>query len=257
MHTTTLIITALAGATTLVLASPAPAPLVTPAAMLPHPVAHLAPRQLDSSTGNPNPSRSRDCEEEYRSLLDSRPTMPAIVAEWVSTAVTQDDLFTHEIDNALTTLCTIATTAWNLPPSITAIYSSHSTLRQAWVTSMVPTIHSLASRCGGTISAYAELAFITDLESCTKAVLGYVEVFGDDNDRTHTPSPSEPTATSSSSTTTGGPGGAGDSEKTGPAAGAAGTTSSSTGGVAGPRETGMLGIAAAAAVAFAGVVAAL
>ncbi|KAK4040090.1 hypothetical protein C8A01DRAFT_35870 [Parachaetomium inaequale] len=273
MHTTTTLL-ALTGAT-LALANPAPAPLVTPAPVLHPAAARLATRQFD---GDPvfsdlNPaelSKSLECARQYASLAHEAPRESNhALASWLVTVVAQNAVTAAEtIADSLTTLCDPSVTATLTPPaSLSSAWSTYQSKSTSWISSAASEAHSIASSCGGEISAVAELLVISDSESCTKAVLGIVAALNGDEgvttSGTVTTGSASQTTGAAGESETGSAGGDGDSqdgdgdsgETSAAGAGATETTSTSTGGV--PRETGMMGVAAAAAIAVAGVVAAL
>ncbi|KAH6847615.1 hypothetical protein B0I37DRAFT_148285 [Chaetomium sp. MPI-CAGE-AT-0009] len=292
MHTTSTFLTALTSAS-LALASPAPAPephpaLVTPAPMLHPAAARLGVRQFRQSTDS-ELSKSIECGREYLSLADTIPRETNTdLAKWLLTAASPaaEIISATSIDDSLTSLCDPSLTATLTPPaSLSSAWSTYLEHASSWVTSVAPAASSLAQSCGGEISAAIQFLLVSDSETCTKAVLGLVDVLDGDSDATTTgdsgASPTRTTSAGESETSSAGGdgddeddnndgndnsgsgnGGSGQgnddsddgSEQTGPA-GAAETSSTSTAGV--PRETGMMGVAAAAAVAVAGVVAAL
>jgi hypothetical protein len=286
MHTTTTLLTALTSAT-LALANPAPAPhpaLVTPAPAIHPAAAQLAARQF--RTSDSDLSKSVECASLYGSLAQGMPRETnRDLGRWLLTAAgSLADLATATaIDESFTTLCDASVTATLTPPaSLSSAYSTYLDNASSWVTSIAPAASSIAESCGGQISAFIDVLVISDSESCTKAVLGLVDVYnGDDvtttgsGSATVSPTGSRTTAAPEESETGSAGGDDGDddnndggddsgsgngdsddndSDETGPA-GAAETSSTSTGGV--PRETGFVGVAAAAAVAVVGVVAAL
>ncbi|KAK4141310.1 uncharacterized protein C8A04DRAFT_39155 [Dichotomopilus funicola] len=290
MHTTALL-TALAGVT-LSLANPAPHPAaITPAPIL-HPAAprFIHPRNPswlddndndndddDGDNDNDNSddnnsyipatvSKVIECATKYASLADTAPRETNIdLARWyLSDAITLNPTSHQHLDDSLTTLCDPSRTATRVPPaSLSSAWSTHQSKASAWISSIAPAAHSLASSCGGEYSAAAEALVVSDGESCTKAVLGYVAVFnGDDDDGVSTTGGSTGVTRSGSGTATETGGGASETGGSGSAGtgsdggnGASETTRTSTGGV--PRETGFVGAAAAAVVAVVGVVAAL
>jgi hypothetical protein len=268
MHTTTTLL-ALTGAT-LALANPAPAPLVTPAPALYPGAARLAARQFGdpvfSGLNTADLSKSIECGREYASLASEVPAETNTdLASWLLTEAAQNVVTAAEtFDNSLTTLCDPSVTGTLTPPaSLSSAWSTYQSKVTSWVSSAAPAAHSIASSCGGEISAAAELLVMSDSESCTKAVLGMVAAFNGEEGVTTSGTATTSQTTGAGPSETGNTGGGGDSQngdgdsgETGPAdAGATETTSTSTGGV--PRETGMMGAVAAAAIAVAGVVAAL
>ncbi|KAH6615829.1 hypothetical protein B0J18DRAFT_438318 [Chaetomium sp. MPI-SDFR-AT-0129] len=281
MHTTALL-TALAGVS-LTLANPAPHPAaITPAPIL-HPAAprFVQPRNPgwlddgdddnDNDTSDDNNSyipatvsKVIECATKYASLADTAPRETNIdLARWyLSDAITFNPTSHQHLDDSLTSLCDPSRTATRVPPaSLSSAWSTHQSKASAWISSIAPAAHSLASSCGGEYSAAAEALVVSDGESCTKAVLGYVAVFNGDDDVSTTGGSTGVTRSGSGTATetgggaseTGGAGGAGTGSAGGN--GASETTRTSTGGV--PRETGFVGAAAAAVVAVVGVVAAL
>lgn len=277
--------------------APAPAPAAHPALVTPAPALHPAAARLAARqfrTSDSDMSKSIACGSAYLSLADSAPRETNTdLAKWVLTAVSPAaaELVTATaLDDSFTSLCDPSLTATLTPPaSLSRAWSTYLENASSWITSAAPAASSLAQSCGGEIGAVIELLVVSDSESCTKAVLDLVAAAnGEDvtttggGTATVSPTRSRTTAAPEESETgstggddgddnnddggddsgngnggsDGGNGGSDDngSDETGPA-GAAETSSTSTGGV--PRETGFVGVAAAAAVAVVGVVAAL
>ncbi|KAK3292940.1 uncharacterized protein B0H64DRAFT_403137 [Chaetomium fimeti] len=288
MHTTTTLLTALTSAS-LALAGPAPAPhppLVTPAPMVQAVAARLGVRQFRPSSAEADFSKSTECLREYTSLAESAPreTSNRELARWMVSAASPiaDAVTATEIDDSLTSVCDASVTAITPPASLSSAYSTYRESADSWLTSVAPSASSVAQSCGGQIGSLIQLLVITDGESCTKAVLGMVDAINGDDGATTTTGGDSASATQTTApeeTETNSAGGDGDDDADDNndgdddsgngngdsddgnddaddgSAGAAETTSTSTAGV--PRETGMMGVAAAAAVAVAGVVAAL
>ncbi|KAK4247531.1 hypothetical protein C7999DRAFT_14466 [Corynascus novoguineensis] len=184
---------------------------------------------------------------------------------------------TELLHSSLTSACDPRVTATVTPPaSINSAWSTWKARSSSWVKKAAPTAHNIASRCPGAVSAQIELAVATDAASCSSAVLALVnEVNGIGS--TPTSSSGDPSQTSGAGgddgegrddgngtddgnengendANGGGRGGGGGSTGT-RAAGSEPTTSLPNAGV--PKETGVASFAAAAAVAVAGIVAAL
>lgn len=184
-----------------------------------------------------------------------------------------DDLLTatEPLHSSLTSACDPRVTATVTPPaSLNSAWSTWKVRSSSWVKKAAPTAHDIASRCPGVVSAQIELAVATDAASCSSAVLALVnEVNGVGS--TPTSSSGDPSQSSSTgeddgeggddgnesgeddANGSGGGGGGGPTDTR--AAGSEPTTSLPIAGV--PKETGMASFAAAAAVAVAGIVAAL
>lgn len=282
MHTPTLL-TALTGAT-LALANPAAAPAepqITPGpGALALPAPGLAPRQFSITGGGGSRSKAASCTAELYSLALDAPTPTGRVVSWLTSVASSFAITaTEQVDDSLTTLCA-ASASLTPPASLSSAYESYTSKFNSWASEVADEAHSIASDCGGRVSAMVEMIIVTDEESCTKAVLGMVDVLQGEQEtttattttrtrtgsatRTRTSSEDETgtglsfatsSAEATSSTTdaaqsTGGSAGQSTS-------GAASSTSSSTGGAAAPRETGFVAAAAAVVVGVAGVVAAL
>ncbi|KAK4124091.1 hypothetical protein N657DRAFT_644284 [Parathielavia appendiculata] len=284
MHTTALAVA------TLALANPFPAPaqpLITPGAgLLAVPAPGLAPRQQFSLTGSR--AKSVSCMSEYLSLAQDAPTptdgdlFTLLRSIGESFAVTA----TAGIDDSLTTLCA-ASASITPPASLSSAYDSYTSEVHSWASSVADEARSIASECGGEVSAMMQFLIVTNAESCTRAVQVLVDVYEDmlsSGTRTGTAAKSTTRTRVSTSATASGDeavststsGTAGDDEETETGArsatappqstgGGGGentnavttTTSSSIGGAAAPRETGFVAAAAAVVLGVAGVVAAL
>jgi hypothetical protein len=285
MHTTTLL-TALTGAT-LALANPAAAPAepqITPGpGALALPAPGLAPRQFSITGGGSSRSKAASCSAELYSLALDAPTPTGRIVTWLTSVASSYAITASEqIDDSLTTICA-ASASLTPPASLSSAYQSYTSKFNSWASEVADEAHSIASDCGGKVSAMVELMIVTDEESCTKAVLGIVDVLegaeGTTTEatktrtrtgsatRTRTSSGSEAgtglssvtssgdaTETTSSATDAAQSTGGSEGQSTG---GAASSTRSSTGGAAAPRETGFAAAAAAVVVGVAGVVAAL
>ncbi|KAH6623290.1 hypothetical protein F5144DRAFT_357377 [Chaetomium tenue] len=292
MHTTTTLLTALTSAT-LALANPAPVAEAHPALVTAAPALHPAAARLAARqfrTTDSEISKSIACGSAYLSLAGDAPRETnAALARWVlSAASPAAELITATaLDESFTSLCDPSLTATLTPPaSLSSAWSTYLEKASSWVTSAAPEASSLAQSCGGEIGAVIGFLVVSDAESCTKAVLDLVaaangeDVTSASGSETVSPTRSRTTAAPEVSETgsaggdddngdggddgagngngggeDGGDGGSGNGSNETGGAGAAESSSTSTGGV--PRETGFVGIAAAAAVAVVGVVAAL
>ncbi|EAQ83489.1 predicted protein [Chaetomium globosum CBS 148.51] len=289
MHTTTTLLAALTSAT-LALANPAPAAEAHPALVTAAPALHPAAARLAARqfrTTDSEISKSIACGSAYLSLAGDAPRETnAALARWVLSAASPaaEIVTATALDESLTSLCDPSLTATLTPPaSLSSAWSTYLEKASSWMTSAAPEASSLAQSCGGEIGAVIGFLVVSDAESCTKAVLDLVaaangeDVTSASDSETVSPTRSRTTAAPEASETGsaggdddngdggddgadngngGGEDGGSDngSDETG-GAGAAETSSTSTGGV--PRETGFVGVAAAAAVAVVGVVAAL
>jgi hypothetical protein len=274
MHTTTSLLTALAGAT-LVLASPAPAaPAITAGPFLGHRmVARQAPTTTSTSglgdgegdDGGPLivvddlTPKELECFDDYMSIVGSHPTPAAELAEWLVTAapaVAISDV--GGITPSLTSMCDEVFASVTPPASIAKAFSKYESENSSWMRAQATNVASVQSACPGKISAIAGLMIMSDEAACTTAIMGLVQAVN-----------GEATTTVDGPQVTGGAGngngngddGETDEDKEGEGEGEGAddntvTTTQSTAGVPAARETGLMAAVAAVAVGVAGVVAA-
>lgn len=216
------------------------------------------------------------CVEKYKSLIHAYPTAPSAVAEWGSSAY--ETITTLAAPTAvpaqLTTLCHLRwdpASTLTPPPALASASSSWRVEQESWRDSIAPEARSIATSCGGDFSVMLETILATDLGSCTRGVDKVVAngmIVGltvTTTARTATAAATAATGATSSavrsleSAASSGAGAAGESGGSGSGSGSptAASSSSSTGGAIGPRETGYVAAVAVAAVAAAGVMAAL
>jgi hypothetical protein len=269
MHTTTSLLTALAGAT-LVLASPAPAaPAITAGPFLGH---RMVARQAPTTTSGLGDGegdggalididdltpKELQCFGDYMSIMGSHPTPASEVAAWLETAapaVAFSDV--GGISPSLTSMCDEVFASVTPPASIAKAFSKYESENSSWMRAQATNVASVQSACPGKISAIAGLMIMSDEAACTTAIMGLVQAVGGEA----TTTVDGPQVTGGAGSGNGnGDGGETDEDKEGEGEGADDntvTTTQSTAGVPAARETGLMAAVAAVAVGVAGVVAA-
>ncbi|KAK4185674.1 hypothetical protein QBC35DRAFT_298524 [Podospora australis] len=271
MHTFTLVSAALAGAS-LVLASPAPvaasAPIITPAPLPELVHRAIAPRTHDGDFESMSPEES-SCYSKYQSILTkyAQPIKDPKLSEYM---LSRANAIQSVAPGAIDEICSVGYGEDpNIPKGVESIYKSYTNSAKNAVKSLQPEVDSLSS-CGNGAVPMLQMMLITDEMSCKTAYKNYMAAVEDaiteSLDGTATERP-QTGATSTVRLATGSGGdatsAAGGSEETGAAeeANASSTSggaasSSSTAGAA-PRETNYMAVAAAAAMAVAGAMAAL
>ncbi|KAK4153433.1 hypothetical protein C8A00DRAFT_33794 [Chaetomidium leptoderma] len=258
-------------------ANPAPAPVETPAAVLPfvlpdHPLAARQVSETDSSSRSRADDESPpDCTTKLFDIVQGRPRYGPQVSSWLLESIYSampSYSYVTKYDDSLTTICDSTISP---PASLSSEFSNWQDQRSSWVTRSSDAIKSVATSCGGEMSVNLEGLLVTDYAGCTSMVLKLVDIY-QSREATQTStwgktSTVSQTSGSSSSSTSGaappqeteteGEGGSSTTAGAGGAADPTPSTSLSTGGAAAPRETGMFAAAAAVVVGVAGVMVAL
>ncbi|KAK4660330.1 hypothetical protein QC762_118000 [Podospora pseudocomata] len=245
MFTKSLLISALAG-----VALSTPAPAITPAPI------YQRQQQSDSSL-------TLECQAQYESMIARapNPSKDSPVIQWLNS----EDILRIFDSEDVNGMCSAMYGDGGLKPpaSVASAWSSYMSEANDYASSMAEPASSLKSKCPATIGAAIALLAITDENSCKTAYAAYSNVLGGTTEGGSSPTtmtgPARTTTLSPVPTVTTGPNpededeGGNENENV-EEGGNAQTTSTSTAG--GARETGFV-VAAAAAMAVAGGMAAL